>query len=146
MHCSFSPPIGSFKMLRWSVILFVVAVLFELGRTQIYDFGDSELVSVAVESVDQNCVVQRKLTGGLLQSDAMSCPLATSQAARDKGPLGLQVAYVQLIHFSYRSPADQRVYTGVYRMKPSPSPAPVGRSLDIRVSKKVPGRYRVATF
>jgi hypothetical protein len=133
-------------MLRWSVILLVLAVLFEFGRTQIYEFGDFELVNVLVDGVDQSCVVQRKLTSGLLQSEPMSCQLASSQAARDTGMLGLQVGYVQVMHFSYRSPVDQRMYTGVHRTKPSPVPAAIGRSLEIRVSKKVPGRYKVAGF
>jgi hypothetical protein len=132
-------------MLRLAFALIIAAFLFEFARTKIFD-NDFDSITVLVEGVDQSCVVQRKLTSGLLQSSPMPCATAHARAARDTGTFGLEVAYLQVAHFSYRSPVDQRTYTGIHRTKAALSPVPIGRSLEIRVSRTSPGRYKMATF
>ena len=133
-------------MLRIAAGLIVIAFLFEFVRTNFFESNDYDTITVLVESVDQNCVLQRKWTSGLIHSDPMPCLLAQGRAAKERGTFGLDVAYVQVARFSYRSPVDQRMYTGLYRTKPSLSPAQIGRSLEMRVSRKSPTLYKPAAF
>jgi hypothetical protein len=73
----------------------------------------------------------------------MNCSVAQARAAQNSGVFGEEVAYVLVLHFTFRSPVDRRIYTGAHRTKAARSPPPVGPTLEIRASKLSAGRYRV---
>jgi len=130
-------------MLRIALALLIGAFLLEFGRSQIIDFVDSESIIVRIEGVDQLCVVQRKNTGTLFRSSLMPCATAQARTASASGLFAPEVAYVSVAHFSFRSPVDQRIYTGVHRTQPALTPPVLGPTLEIRASKVAAGQYKV---